>query len=257
MFKPQMALLITALACSSLLAAPPVRKFDDPGAPPFKLLKEGEKPPLDVNDNFVVGPKYVPAPERKKVDGVPQGKVEQFVIDSKETKLFNPGIARNEFGKVDPNNPKTLVVETHNIDYKRKITVYIPSQYEAGSESPFQVIHDGPGGRPNAELLHIFDNLIAQKRIPPIIVIWIANGRGDAQGHERGKEYDNMNGDYAEVIETEVLPRVEKNTNVRLTKDPDGRAAMGNSSGGSAALIVGEFMNLVRDLIGSDNPTDR
>ena len=211
MFKPQMALLITALACSSLLAAPPVRKFDDPGAPPFKVLKEGENPPLDANDNFVIGPKYVPAPERKKVDGVPEGKVEQFVIDSKETKLFNPGIARNEFGKVDPNNPKTLIVETHNIDYKRKITVYIPAQYKAGSESPFQVIHDGPGGRPNAELLHIFDNLIAQKRIPPIIVIWIANGGGDAQGHERGKEYDNMNGDYAEYIETEVLPRVEKN----------------------------------------------
>jgi enterochelin esterase family protein len=115
MFKPQMALLITALACSSLLAAPPVRKFDDPGAPPFKLLKEGENPPLDANDNFVVGPKYVPAPERKMVDGVPEGKVEQFVIDSKETKLFNPGIARNEFGKVDPNNPKTVVVETHNM----------------------------------------------------------------------------------------------------------------------------------------------
>jgi iron(III)-enterobactin esterase len=135
---------------------------------------------------FVIGPKYVPAPERKKAGGVPEGKVAQFVIDSKETKLFNPGIARDKFGKVDPNNPKTLVVETHNIDYKRKITVYIPAQYNAGSESPFQVIHDGPGGRPNAELLHIFDNLIAQKRIPPIIVIWIANGGGDAQGHERG-----------------------------------------------------------------------
>ena len=241
MFKPQLALLITALACRSLLAAPQVRKFDDPGAPPFKELKEGENPPLDANDNFVVGPKYLPAPERKKIDGVPEGRVKQFVIDSKETKLFNPGIARNEFGKVDPNNPKTLVVETHNIDYKRKITVYIPSQYKAGSESPFLVIHDGPGGRPNAELLHIFDNLIAQKRIPPIIVIWIANGGGDAQGHERGKEYDNMNGDYAEYIETEVLPRVEKNTKVRLTKDPDGRAAMGNSSGGSAALIMAWF----------------
>ncbi len=241
MFKPQIALLITALACSSLLAAPPVRKFDDPGAPPFKVLKEGENPPLDANDNFVVGPKYVPAPERKKVDGVPEGKVEQFVIDSKETKLFNPGIARNEFGKVDPSNPKTLIVETHNIDYKRKITVYIPSQYQGGNASPFQVIHDGPGGRPNAELLHIFDNLIAQKRIPPIIVIWIANGGGDAQGHERGKEYDNMNGDYAEYIETEVLPRVEKNTNLKLTKDPTARAAMGNSSGGSAALIMAWF----------------
>ena len=47
-----------------------------------------------------------------------------------------------------------------------------------------------------------------------------------------------MNGDYAEYIEAEVLPRVEKNCGVKLTKDPDGRAAMGNSSGGSAALIM-------------------
>src|SRR6516165_6562475 len=132
MFKSQITLLITVLACSSVLAAPPVRKTDDPGAPPFKVLKEGEDPPLDANENFVVGPKYVPAPERKKVDDVPEGKVEQFVIDSKETKLFNPGIARKEFGKVDPKNPKTLIVETHPIDYKRKITVYVPAQYKAG-----------------------------------------------------------------------------------------------------------------------------
>ena len=52
-----------------------------------------------------------------------------------------------------------------------------------------------------------------------------------------------MNGDYAEYIETEVLPRVEKNCEVKLTKDPDGRAAMGNSSGGSAALIMAWFRN--------------
>lgn len=240
MYRLSTFILIAALAGSAALAAP-VRKYGDKGAPPFKVLKEGENPPLDAYGNFVIGPKYVPAPERKKVEGVPEGKVEQFVIDSKETKLFNPGIARKAFGKVDPKNPKTLIVETHNIDYKRKITVYIPAQYKADSEAPFQVIHDGPGGKPNAGLLHIFDNLIAQKRIPPIVVIWIANGGGDAQGHERGKEYDNMNGDYAEYIETEVLPRVEKNCKVKLTKDPNGRAAMGNSSGGSAALIMAWF----------------
>jgi enterochelin esterase-like enzyme len=242
MYKRSTFILIATLTGSVLLAAP-VRNYDDKGAPPFKVLKEGENPPLDVDDNFVIGPKYVPAPERKKVEGVPEGKVEQFVIDSKETKLFNPGIARKEFGKVDPKNPKTLIVETHPIDYKRKITVYIPAQYKSGEEAPFLVIHDGPGGKPNAEVLHIFDNLIAQKRIPPIIVIWIANGGGDAQGHERGKEYDNMNGDYAEYIETEVLPRVEKNYKVKLTKDPDGRAVMGNSSGGSASLIMAWFRN--------------
>jgi enterochelin esterase-like enzyme len=241
MFKPRLAVLITALACSSLVAAPPVRNFDGPGAPPFKVLKPGENPPLDADGNFVIGPEYVPAPERKPADGVPKGRVQQFEINSKETKLLNPGIAREAYGKVDPNNPKTLIVETHPIDYQRKITVYIPAQYKPNSAAPFMVVHDGPKGKPSLDLPHILDNLIAQKRIPPIILIQIANGGGDAQGHERGREYDTMSGVYAEYIETEVLPRVEKTCAVRLTKDPDGRAAMGNSSGGSAALIMAWF----------------
>src|SRR5205807_9663061 len=126
----------TCLICAFLLAGTasaqvPVRKFDDPGAPPFKLLKAGENPSLNEDGNFVIGPEYTPAPERKAVEGVPHGKIKQFSIDSKETKLFNPGIARKVFGKVDPKNPKTLIVETHTIDYKRQITVYIPAQYKA------------------------------------------------------------------------------------------------------------------------------
>lgn len=226
---------------ATAIAAPPVRKFDAPGAPPFKVLKPGENPSLDAYDNFVIGPEYVPAPEGKVVEGVPQGKVRQFTIDSKETKIYNPGIARKKFGTVDPKNPKTLIVDTHEIDYKRQITVYLPAQHKSGTEAPFMVVHDGPKGKPNLALPRILDNLIAQKRIPPIILIQIANGGGDAQGHQRGKEYDNMSGLFAEYIETEVLPRVEKNFNVKLTKDPEGRAAMGSSSGGSAALIMAWF----------------
>src|SRR3954453_10001473 len=109
MHKPTMGILFPVTACSSALAQPPARKFDAPGAPPFKVLKEGENPPLDAYNNFVIGPDYVPAPERKKVDGVPEGKVQQFEIDSKETRFFNPGIARDKFGEVDPSNPKTLI----------------------------------------------------------------------------------------------------------------------------------------------------
>src|SRR6478672_5494182 len=245
MSKLSRIVLIAALACPAVATAQPVRMYDDKGAPPFKVLKEGENPPLDSYDNFVIGPKYVAAPERQVVEGVPQGKVQQFVIDSRETKLLNPGIARKQFGKVDPSNPKTLIVETHNIDYKRAITVYIPAQAKEGAETPFMVVHDGPGPNktPNLGMRTILDNLIAQKRIPPIIVIAIQNGGGDAQGHQRGKEYDNMNGDYATYIEDEVLPRVEKHCNVKLTKDPDGRAAMGCSSGGSCALIMAWFRN--------------
>lgn len=239
MLQLRMAVLIAALTYSGAAIAQPVRKSDDKGAPPFKVLKEGENPPLDAYDNFVIGPKYTPAPERTKGEGVPEGKVQQFEIDSKETKLFNPGIKRDKFGTVDPKNPKTLIVETATFDYKRKVGVYIPAGYKEGTEAPFMVVHDGPG----LGMKTILDNLIAQKRIPPIIVVSIANGGGDAQGHERGKEYDNMNGDFAEYIETEVLPRVEKSCKAKLTKDPDGRAAMGCSSGGSCALIMAWFRN--------------
>src|SRR5262249_2848974 len=158
---------------------------------PFKVLKEGENPPLDAYDNFVVGPKYTTAPERKVVEGVPQGKVQQFVIDSKETKLLNPGIARKQFGKVDPYNPKTLIVETPNLDYTRAITVYPPPQYKPGTEAPCMAVHAGPGpsNDPRPPFQPTLDTLIAQKRTPAIIVIHIANGGGDAQGHQRGKEY--------------------------------------------------------------------
>ena len=241
MFKILSAILVTAAVCTVASSAPPVRKFDDPGAPQFKVLDKGENPPIGVNGNFVIGPDYVPAPERKAVEGIPTGMVRQFEIDSRDTKLLSPGIARKQFGKVDPDNPKTLIVETHEIDYKRKITVYTPAGHEPGSELPFMVIHDGPKGKPNMEMPRILDNLIAGKRVPPMALVMIANGGGDAQGHQRGKEYDTMSGVFAEYIETEVLPRVEKNCGVKLTKNPDGRAVMGSSSGGSASLIMAWF----------------
>lgn len=222
-------------------AQPPVRTFDAPGAPKFTVLRAGQNPASDADGNFVIGPDYVSAPENKRADGVPQGKVTQFVIHSKETKLLNPGIARKVFGTVDPQNPKTLIVETHTIDYQRPITVYVPAQYQPGDAAPFMVVHDGPKGKPDPTLPNILDNLIAQKRVPPLVAILIANGGGDAQGHQRGKEYDTMSGVFADYIEAEVLPRVETHCQVKLSKDPDARAVMGSSSGGSAALIMAWF----------------
>jgi enterochelin esterase-like enzyme len=87
-------------------------------------------------------------------------------------------------------------------------------------------------------LFTALDNLIAEHRVPVMIAISIGNGGGDAQGSERGLEYDTMSGRYAEFVEKEVLPRVEEQYNVKLTKNPDGRATMGGSSGGACALIM-------------------
>ncbi len=198
----------------------------------------GANPPPNVDGNFLIGPTYVKAPELTENPDVPHGKVEQFSMDSADSKFY-PGIGRNVFGKVDPNNPKTLIVETHPAPYHRTITVYIPSQYLPGTPAPFMVTHDGPGmGRPDTTLPHILDNMIAQHRLPAMIVVMIANGGGDAQGNERGLEYDTMSGKFAEFIETEVLPLVETNYGVKLSRDPEARATMGNSSGGAAALAM-------------------
>src|SRR3954464_15518909 len=97
---------------------PPTRSPDAPGAPKFTRLdgKPGVNPPVDAVGNFVIGPDYLPAPELKVIDGVPYGKVQQFTLNSKDSKFYNPGIARDEFGTVDPKNPETLIVETHAID---------------------------------------------------------------------------------------------------------------------------------------------
>src|SRR5207249_7295324 len=138
-------------------------------------------------------------------------------------------------GTIDPANPAKLVVTTsHPAPYTRRVTVYVPKQYVPGSVAPFIVGADGPDGL----LFSALDTLIAQRKVPVMIAVSIGNGGGDAAGSERGLEYDNMTGRYAEFVEKEVLPLVEKQYNVKLTKDPEGRATMGNSSGGSCALIM-------------------
>jgi enterochelin esterase family protein len=114
------------------------------------------------------------------------------------------------------------------------VAVYIPQRYVPGTPAPLLVGADGP----DRVLFTVLDNLIAQKRVPPMIAVSISNGSGDAQGSQRGLEYDTMSPRYAEFVETEVLPLVEKQYNVTLTRDPNARATMGNSSGGSAALIM-------------------
>jgi enterochelin esterase family protein len=51
-------------------------------------------------------------------------------------------------------------------------------------------------------------HLIAEHKLPPMMAVSIGNGGGDAQGSERGLEYDTMSGKYAEFVENEVLPLV-------------------------------------------------
>ncbi len=217
------AVVFTSAASAQVKGAPPPQKRDghvshptDPGTPPLvaagpdaeKLGREalsagaaakdpsanptegapGANPPVDVEGNFLVGPVYKPAPELKVLPGVPHGRIQQFTVSSADSKFF-PGINRRERGTPDPNNPKTLIVDTFAQPYTRMITVYVPAEYAAGTAAPFIVVHDGPSTS-NVDMMlpHVLDNMIAQHRVPAMLAIMIANRRGDAQGWHHALE---------------------------------------------------------------------
>ena len=215
---------------------PPTRDPHTPGYVTAKELPDGANAPANVDGNFIIGPTHNPAPEMSVHEGVPQGAVYEFTMSSADSKIY-PGIAREAgtFGTPDPTDPAKLVVTTsHPAPYTRHVAVYVPRQYVPGTAAPFIVGADGP----DRALFTALDNLIAERRVPVMIAISIGNGSGDAQGSERGLEYDTMSGRYAEFVEKEVLPLVEAKYHVKLTSDPEGRATMGGSSGGSCALIM-------------------
>ncbi len=201
-----------------------------------KELEDGAVPPADADGNFIIGPTHKVARELATKDSYPQGQVIEFVMKSADSKIYPAGIARDAgtFGTPDPANPAKLNVTTsHAKPWERKIGVYVPKGYVAGTEMPFIVTADG-----DRTVFRVLDALIFEKRVPAMVAIAIPSGGGDAQGNQRGLEYDTMSGLYAEFVEKEVLPLVEEKANVKLTKDPDGRATMGCSSGGSCALIM-------------------
>jgi enterochelin esterase family protein len=230
-------IVVTQSAAQSMARpTPPTRDPHSAGYVTAKELPDGTIPPANVDGNFIIGPTHNADPAMSANNDVPQGTVTEFTMNSSDSKIY-PGIARdpNTFGTVDPSDPAKLIVTTsHPAPYTRKVAVYVPKQYIPGSIAPFLVGTDGPDVR----LFSALDNLIAQHKVPVMIAVSIANGGGDAQGSQRGLEYDTMSGVFAEFVEQEVLPQVESRTHVKLTKDPDGRAAMGYSSGGACALIM-------------------
>jgi iron(III)-enterobactin esterase len=179
------------------------------------------------------------ADPKNTATAVSQGKIFTFQMKSSESTIY-PG---------------------RNGAYTRNVWAYVPAQYVAGTPAPFIVAQDGgwdvwfgtkaphaasaganePG---TASLPHILDNDISAGKLPKLVALFVDNGGGDAEGSERGLEYDTVSGRFAEFIAEEVLPRVvaEAKTQLALdlafTKDPQGRATMGGSSGGAASFSM-------------------
>ena len=203
-----------------------------------------ENPGIQGNGNVVVGPDYMIAPDLTD-KGNPKGKYFEFSMPLSDSKIFRGDDSTLEAKK--------------EVRKERKIYVYVPALYQDGTEAPILVMHDGPS---QLNLVrNALDNLTISKdpdrRLPAFIAIGVQNGGNDGKGSERGLEYDTMSDRFARFINDEVLTAVLKNAeikaafpNIKFTQNPWGKAAMGCSSGGAAALTMGWFRpDLFRRLI--------
>ena len=221
------------------LTKPPIRDPQTPGYVQATMLQDGTVPPIDSVGNFIVGPTRPRVDKSRLAQPKIEGRICEFSMSSDDSQIY-PGIARKKgtFGTPDPNNSASLVVTTSfPRPWPRLVTVYIPKQFQVRTVSPFVVGTDGP----DPLLFEALDGLLNAGKIPPTIGISIGNGGGDAQGSQRGLEYDTLSGLYAQFVEEEVLPRVEEISDVLLTKNPHERIAMGCSSGAACALNMAWF----------------
>ena len=131
----------------------------------------------------------------------------QQVLPRHRPRRKHPRRARSQF-QFQFQRSVQKIVTSHPAPYTRHVAVYVPKQYVPGTAAPFIVGADGV----DRTWPTLFDNMIAAHRLPVMIGIFIGNGGGDAQGSERGLEYDTMSGDYAEFIEPKCCPRSRSTT---------------------------------------------
>jgi len=203
-----------------------------------------DKPDPTGNGDLVIGPDYEVDPDLKD-KGNPKGQAFEFAMPLADSKIF-PG---ND-STLDPKKP---------VRKQRKIFVYVPAAYKDGTKAPLLVTFDGPSQMNLVR--NALDNLTISKdpnrSLPAFIVVAVENGGNDGKGSERGLEYDTMSDRHARFINDEVLPAVLADEKLKaaypkiaFTTDPWGKAVMGCSSGGAAALTAGWFRpDLFRRLI--------
>lgn len=157
-------------------------------------------------------------PDSLEKPGVPKGEILTFQLD--DSTVF-PGTSR-------------------------KIWIYVPAQYDGAKPACLYVCQDGI----KYEATTVFDNLIYQGEMPVTIGVFAAHGRHHIDDPDtqvdrlnRSYEYDSVIDSYAQFLEKDLLPAVERmktsdGRDIRLSKRATDRMIAGNSSGGIAAFTA-------------------
>jgi len=145
-----------------------------------------------------------------------------------------------EHGKID-----TINYESKSVGTNRKAIIYTPPSYSADKKYPVLYLLHGIGGD-EREWLNgsqpqiILDNLYAEKKIEPMIVV-MPNGRAMKDDRAVGNIFDSAKvkafADFEKDLLSDLIPFIEKTFPVY--KDREHRAIAGLSMGGGQSLNFG------------------
>lgn len=152
-------------------------------------------------------PKFVPTPYRTRDDSVPAGTIAEVNL----YKYLRPPLS-------------------HYTIAARDVKVYLPHGYETMSDIPTVYVHDGTQAIDFADVPVILDNLIAQKKIVPVIAVFIPPVARQHEYLTDGREK------YVDALCNELVPMIDKN--FRTARTPEKRAMMGISNGGHFSLYT-------------------
>jgi len=238
-------------------------RFRAPNAQEVKLNREGAEPlPMQKDDTGIWTVNTAPLP--------PDYYGYSIVVDGSRSidpynHLLKPNLLSTE-NMVHVPGPSSLPWELNDVphgeihhhfyksavcDDQRDYYVYTPPGYDPAAKTTYPVLYllhgysdDASGwsavGRANV----ILDNLIAQRKAKPMIVVMplgygtmemIRVGWGGISNHPEVREQNLTR--FREALLTEVVPKIE--SEYRVTKDRNSRAVAGLSMGGSESLLTG------------------
>jgi enterochelin esterase-like enzyme len=151
-------------------------------------------------------PNWKPDPATLAIQGVPPGKLQTDI-------LFN----------------------SKSLGYQLTYSIYIPNTYSSSKKYPVIYVTDG------YEYLHerlgnmqtVLNNLIEQKKIEPVIAVFIDHREPVNRSNNRRMQELAMNAKYLTFFESEFIPHIESSYSTYNTADK--RAILGTSMGGLTA----------------------
>lgn len=170
-------------------------------------------------------------------DGKPVGNRSDVAGYNAES-YAQPGVATGKLSE------KHTITSTTYDGMKADFWFYASPGVDPNTPAPVMIWQDGQnvakGDLGPLRLFTVTENLVAQKRLPPMVHVMIAPGISADGKPMRSIEYDTVSDRYDHFLLDEVLPQVEKV--YKLRHDGYSRALAGESSGGICAFNAAWWM---------------